>query len=588
VSAKLISLNVGFPQDVSWHGKIVRTAVWKAPVAGPRKVHHLNIEGDGQGDLQGHGGPNRAVMVYQLDSYEYWQRELKRSDLVHGQFGENFTITGLLDTEVRIGDRYKIGTALFEISQPRVTCYRLGIRMDNPQMPSLLVAHHRPGFYFRVLAEGEVTAGDEIIKIAEGPEKLSVAEIDAMLYLGTRTPEKLNRALRISALSAGWKASFEALLNATPEAGNVGLTASSGPPPAWPGFRPLKVSKIQKESRSVISLTLVSADDRPLAAALPGQSIVLRIHPQSAGKPILRNYSLSDEPSAEHYRISVKQESNGVASTFIHQKIREGDQIEVAAPRGSFTLNSTDQPVVVLSAGVGATPVMAMLHALAAIKSPRQIWWLFGARNAEEHPFAEEARKLLSTLPNARSFIAYSRPNAQDHPGREFDSAGHITKEVFEKLAIPREADFYLCGPQGFVQDLTAGLAAYSVPNDRIHSETFGPAPAITPGIAAAPKIAPDRPRHQPTNVPDTGPQVSFARSNLTVTWDEKYPSLLDLAEACDLPVRWSCRTGVCHTCETPLISGEVIYEPDPLDPPPPATTLICCARPTTDLTLDL
>jgi ferredoxin-NADP reductase/MOSC domain-containing protein YiiM/ferredoxin len=588
VPAKLISLNVGLPRDISWRGKTVRTAIWKAPVSGPRKVRHLNIEGDGQGDLQGHGGPNRAVMVYQLDSYEYWQRELKRNDLVHGQFGENFTITGLPDNEVRIGDRYKIGSALFEISQPRVTCYRVGIRMDNPQMPSLLVAHHRPGFYFRVLQEGEVTAGDEITEIAEGPEKLTVAEIDAMLYLGTHTPERLNRAIRISALSSGWKASFEALLKAPREAGNVGLAAPSGPPPAWPGFRPLKVFKIKQESRSVVSLTLVAADDRPLAAALPGQSIVLRIYPQPSGRPILRNYSLSDQPSVDHYRISVKQENNGVASTFIHQEIREGDQIEVAAPRGSFNLNSTDQPVVLLSAGVGATPVMAMLHALAATNSSRQVWWIFGARNAEEHPFAEEAHKLLSTLPNAKSFIAYSRPNAQDDQGREFDATGHITKEVFEKLAIPREADFYLCGPQAFVQDLTAGLAAYGVANNRLHSETFGPAPAITPGIAAAPKIPPHQPLQLPSRAPATRPQVSFARSNLTVPFDEKFPSLLDLAEACDVPVRWSCRTGVCHTCETPLISGDVTYEPDPLDPPPPATTLICCARPKTNLTLDL
>ncbi|HZC65753.1 MAG TPA: 2Fe-2S iron-sulfur cluster-binding protein, partial [Candidatus Dormibacteraeota bacterium] len=376
----------------------------------------------------------------------------------------------------------------------------------------------------------------------------------------------------------------EALLKAAPEAGNVCLAVPSGPPPAWPGFRLLKVSRIQKESRSVVSLTLISADDRPFAAALPGQSIVLRLHPQSADKPILRNYSLSDQPSADHYRISVKQEPNGAASTFIHQKIREGDQIEVAAPRGSFTLSSTDQPVVLLSAGVGATPVMAMLHALAAASSPRPIWWLFGARNAEEHPFAEEARKLLSVLPNAKSFIAYSRPNAQDQQGREFNGVGHITKGVLEKLAIPREADFYLCGPQAFVQDLTAGLGAYGVPNSRIHSETFGRVAAITPGIAATPRI----PAHQPPNPPLTGPQISFARSNLTVTWDEKFPSLLDLAEACDVPVRWSCRTGVCHTCETPLISGEVTYERDPLDPPPSATTLICCARPTTNLTLDL
>ncbi|HZC66555.1 MAG TPA: MOSC domain-containing protein, partial [Candidatus Dormibacteraeota bacterium] len=247
--AKLISLNVGLPRDISWRGRTVRTAIWKAPVSNPREVHHLNIEGDAQGDLQGHGGPNRAVMVYQLDSYDHWQRELNRNDLVHGQFGENFTISGLPDSEVCVGDRFKVGTALFEISQPRVTCYRVGIRMDNPQMPSLLVAHRRPGFYFRVLQEGEVTAGDDLIKIAEGAERLTIAEIDAMLYLHTHTPEKLNRALRIPALSPGWKESLEALLKAAPEAGNVCLAVPSGPPPAWPGFRLLKVSRIQKESR---------------------------------------------------------------------------------------------------------------------------------------------------------------------------------------------------------------------------------------------------------------------------------------------------------------------------------------------------
>ena len=210
--ARLLSVNVGLPRDIQWQGKTVHTGVWKAPVPGRRMVRRLNIDGDGQGDLQGHGGEHRAVFVYQIDSYRYWQAQLGRADFAYGQFGENFTVDGLPDTEVCIGDHYRIGSALFEVTQPRVTCYRVGIRMNEPRMAALLVAHHRPGFYFRVLEEGEVEANDEIVKVLAGPERLTVAEIDALLYLPGRDRSGLERALRIPALSAGWRSSFETLL----------------------------------------------------------------------------------------------------------------------------------------------------------------------------------------------------------------------------------------------------------------------------------------------------------------------------------------------------------------------------------------
>jgi MOSC domain-containing protein YiiM len=189
LSARLVSINVGLPRDIAWRGRTVHTGIWKSPVPDRVIVRKLNLDGDGQGDLGGHGGVNRAVMVYQLDSYRYWERELSRNNFSYGQFGENFTVDGLPDVEVCIGDRYRIGTALFEVSQPRVTCYRVGIRMEEPQMAALLVAHRRPGFYFRVLEEGEVGAGDEIVKVANGPEHMSVAEMDALLYLPGHTPE---------------------------------------------------------------------------------------------------------------------------------------------------------------------------------------------------------------------------------------------------------------------------------------------------------------------------------------------------------------------------------------------------------------
>src|SRR3954449_7405487 len=195
----LVSVNVGMPKDVPWQGRTVFTGVFKDPVSGPRRVARLNVDGDGQGDLAGHGGEQRAVFVYQLGSYRYWERELGRTDLGYGQFGENFTVDGLADDEVCVGDRFRIGTATFEVSQPRVTCYRVGIRMDDPRIPALLVSHRRPGFYLRVLEEGDVEAGDAIHKVASGPEEMTVAEVSALLYLPSHPRQQLLRALRIPA-----------------------------------------------------------------------------------------------------------------------------------------------------------------------------------------------------------------------------------------------------------------------------------------------------------------------------------------------------------------------------------------------------
>jgi ferredoxin-NADP reductase/MOSC domain-containing protein YiiM/ferredoxin len=588
MAPRLVSVNVGLPREITWHGKTVRTGIWKSPVNGRVIVRKLNLDGDGQGDLAGHGGLNRAVMVYQLDSYRYWERQLSRNDFSYGQFGENFTVEGLPDAEVCIGDRYRIGTALFEVSQPRVTCYRLGIRMGEAQMAALVVAHHRPGFYFRVLEEGEIGAGDEIIKVAEGPERMNVAEIDALLYLPNHATEQLERALRIPALSQGWQGSFQTLLqnkkSEAPEPEKPGLTAPGALSPAWPGFRQLRVSNIHQESVSVVSLTLTPADDRPLVAALPGQFIILRLQPTPNSPALLRNYSLSDLPSADCYRISIKLEPNGAASTYLHHQIRPGDLLEVAAPRGNFTLQPGTNPVVLVGAGVGATPVLAMLHSLAHEISPRQVWWLFGARNGDEHPFARESYGLIKALPHGRRFIAYSRPGFGDRLGVHFDYVGKITAEVLQKLGTPFDADFYLCGPAGFMRDLSAGLATWGVSEDRIHMEVFGAEKQFTPGVVSQSQAHP----HPPEGALGPGPKVSFVRSGLNVNWDPKFSSLLDFAEACDVPVRWACRTGVCHTCVCPLIAGTVDYQPEPLELPAPGNLLICCSRPKSDVVIDL
>jgi ferredoxin-NADP reductase/MOSC domain-containing protein YiiM/ferredoxin len=579
----LLSVNVGMPKEVSWRGRTVFTGVFKDPVSGPRRVRRLNVEGDGQGDLAGHGGEQRAVFVYQIGSYRYWERELGRDDLAYGQFGENFTVEGLSDDEVCIGDRYRIGTAVFEVTQPRVTCYRVGIRMNDPRIPALLVSHRRPGFYFRVLEEGEVQAGDEIIKLAAGPEQITVVEVDALLYLPGHPRQQLLRALRIPALSPGWQASFRALLEGEPGAGNTGLTAAS-PPPAWPGFRRLKVTGIERESDSVISIRFEDPDGAALPPARPGQYLTLRIQPDGEQRSLLRNYSLSGPPGASYYRISVKREQHGVASGYLHTVLRVGDQLPVAAPRGTFILDSTRAPVLLITAGIGATPALAMLHALAEEHSQREIWWLHAARSRREHAFATEARALLATLPNVRVHVCYSRPGPEDLQGRDFDRAGRLSASLLAELEPPRDAEAYVCGPAPFMEELSAGLASIGIDASRIHTEPFGPAPGLTPGIASASARVP----HPPPGEPGNGPTIEFARTNLAVRWSDDYPSLLELAEACDVPVRWSCRTGVCHNCETTLIAGTLDYDPEPVEPPADGSALICCARPHDDVVLDL
>jgi ferredoxin-NADP reductase len=278
-------------------------------------------------------------------------------------------------------------------------------------------------------------------------------------------------------------------------------------------------------------------------------------------------------------------EPDGAAGSYLSRGVRTGDLLDVSEPRGSFTLQPGGGPVVLLSAGIGATPVLAMLHALASSASPREVWWLHGARNGNAHSFAREVRQLLGMLSRGRSRVWYSRPGADDREGRDYDATGRVVMKDLDGLGVPDDAHFYLCGPSSFLGDLRTGLGDRGVPADRIHSEVFSGGPSLMPGVVAGPARAP----HQPAGAPGTGPLVSFARSGIALRWrpsEEK--SLLELAEACDVPVRWSCRTGVCHNCESGLISGSVVHEPEPLDRPAEGNVLICCSRPREDVVIDL
>ena len=577
----LLSVNVGMPRDVAWQGRTVHTGIWKRPVQGPSMVRRLNIDGDGQGDLNGHGGEQRAVLVYQIQSYRHWQEHFGRDDFSYGQFGENLTVDGLPDDQVCIGDRYRMGEAEFEVTQPRVTCYRVGLRLGEPDLPALLVSHRRPGFYMRVIREGHIQAGDQIIKTTTGPGAVSVAEADALLYLPGRDAAKLRVAVQIPALSPGWQDSFRELIAGEDGVGEAGET---GAPivPAWSGFRRLRATKVVPETTTVSSIYLADPDGCNLPSARAGQYLTLRITEADQPAPV-RSYSLSSAPDIGSYRISVKREPHGTASTYLNRKLRAGATIEVAAPRGDFVLDADATPVLLISAGIGVTPVLSMLHQLAAERSDRSIWWIHGARRPAEHALAAEAHSLLAALPNAHEHVFYSAAT-EDECRRSGAAAGRLTEDTLARLDVPAVASAYVCGPAAFMADIQNALTALGVEPSRIHTELFGGLPSINPGLTDQTRPAP----HQPPGRPRTGPLVTFARSGISTPFDTDRRSVLELADACDVPTRWACRTGVCHTCATPLLSGDISYQPAPLEPPAEGEVLICCARPDSEIVLDM
>jgi ferredoxin-NADP reductase/ferredoxin/DMSO/TMAO reductase YedYZ heme-binding membrane subunit len=338
-------------------------------------------------------------------------------------------------------------------------------------------------------------------------------------------------------------------------------------PATGPAFRRFRVAEVTPESAAVTSFALEPSDGKPLAPFEPGQFVTVRLDVPGSGR-LTRSYSLSAGADPRRHRISVKRE--GACSGHLHAAVEPGDVLELAGPSGTFVLDrASSRPVALVSAGVGATPVLAMLHALAEARSPRAVWWVHGARNGSEHPFREEVRELVGRLPNGRLHVIYSRPEPRDVPGRDHHAEGRVDAAALAAIGVPRDAEHYLCGPAAFLDDLTAGLREAGVPDELLRSERFGPAAPRTPARTSGPAA------------------VAFSRSGVSATWDGSCPNLLDLAEANGVPAAAGCRIGSCHSCRTQVLDGSVRHDPEPLEPPPDGSALLCCAHPEGDVVLD-
>ena len=550
---KLLSVNVSLPKQVPYQGKIITTGIFKEPVSDRVMVHALNIQGDGQADRKVHGGRDMAVYAYPFEHYEFWEETLGRSGFPFGQFGENLTVEGLTEETVRIGDVFRVGGALLQVTQPRIPCYKLALRMgEGADFPKRFQDSGRLGFYLRVIEEGEIGAGDLIERVDTDGWSLTIAEFIHSYLHKSHEPDSLRRMLASRDLGDAWHMYLENMLeNAEPKSG----------PGGWEGYRTFVVDRKVPESETITSFYLVPEDGGPLPPFKPGQFLTFRLDIPGQSKPLTRTYTISDRPDADYYRVSIKREMPpGLSSNYFHDHVQPGARLCVKSPRGDFWLDpGDDTPVVLVSAGVGLTPMISMLNSIVAAGSGRPVWFIHGTRSGREHAMGEHVRSLAAERDNVHLHVRYSRPVPGDVEGNDHDGTGHVTVDILKELLPPAAYDFYLCGPTPFMKTLYNGLLDWGVAEGRIHYEFFGPASVLKAGTGKTQtRVTGDGSSH--------AFDVVFDRSGVTVAWDPGVDSILELAEAHGLRPDYNCRSGICHTCMCKLIEGEVTYVAEPAD----------------------
>lgn len=354
----------------------------------------------------------------------------------------------------------------------------------------------------------------------------------------------------------------------------------------WNGFRKFEVAKKILECEGVTSLYLKPHDKAPLPLYKPGQYITFQISLPGQQKAAIRCYSLSDSHRPGHYRVTIKKAlpppgvncKAGLVSSHFYDVVKEGDILDVKAPSGHFYLDLAEsRPVVLISAGVGVTPMVSMLNALIDSGSKAEVWFFFGVRNKADHIFKEELEKAAAAHENVRMHVCYSRPDKTDVAGRDYQHEGRVTIELLKEKLPSNNYDYYLCGPGPFMNSITDGLMEWGVPKNSIHYEAFGPA---TVKKTAAPLT-------ESETVVLSRLKVTFSRAGKTAGWTPSTTSLLDFAEANGIKIDAGCRAGNCGTCLVAIKSGSVDYLGDFGASAESGSCLTCVCKPKTDLVID-
>ena len=565
MNGKVVSLNVGEPRLVTYRGMSFRTGIFKAPVEHPLTLKKLNFAGDGQADLSAHGGIDKAVYCYPFEHYDFWRREIGRADLPVGQFGENVTTVGLLESELRIGDILRMGTAVVQVSEPRIPCYKLVMRMDaGGDFSVRFLAANRTGFYCRVLEEGVVKRSDAITLMSSGTSSPTVREVTAATQFADRDPVALRRVVRARDISAKWRSRVRRMIDAEVRRR---IEATSPPTAA------MRVEKIVAETNDIVSIWLRPDAGARLFDSLPGQYLTI-VWPDG----FKSTYSLSALSPAQRCRITVKlvrngQDALGRSSARI-APLKAGDILTVERPRGNFHPDlDDDTPLVLAGAGIGVTPIMSMIdHATRSGR--RDVFAAFGMRRPGEHPLASELAAFLAERQRLKAVVAYSQLNgAPPLPGLPTPKHGRLAAADLLPDAAAPLAEVFLCGPGDFIRQMHDGLVEAGVNPLHIRYEAFGPSTLL--------------PARAVPGDPLAAFKIAFTRSHMEVVWTPASGTLLNLAEAAGVSPVFGCRAGSCGLCRIAISEGSVSYV-EPIDEPEAGYVLPCCTIPQSDCRLDL
>ncbi|WP_294392646.1 MOSC domain-containing protein [uncultured Sphingomonas sp.] len=568
------ALSTALPREEIIYGKPVFTSIVRDPVVGPI---HFGPSGPDNNRTAVH---IEHVLAFNSAHYDHWTRALglERAAWPWAFWGENLTLEELDETRLCIGDIVRCGEAVFEVSGPRTPCFKLSWRLDQEvSFLKRLVASGLVGVYLRVKTPGMVKAGDPVSIEPAGRTTITVAQVARMI--GDLHVDELPVAQEVLKVRELGDTSRQLLGYKINLLEDVLRTRQN----RWQGWRAFRIAGLERQGHDAVAVTLVAADGKPIAPFRAGQHIAVQLPTMP---PVVRSWSLSEfEPYPNRYRITVKRQE-GPGSRWLNDEAAVGDVVQVRAPAGRFVLDrSSFHRVVLVSAGVGMTPLLSMLraHVLRGADAPA-VHWLHSTTDASATFHADEVDDLLAQARLAVRQVHFTR-NVEDDHVRTADRLGRISVAELEEILLtpfaspdgaisePGEySHFYVCGPRSFNDMVIGSLKALGVEQDQIFAEAFGVAPrgSAASGISSS--------------------QVIFARSGIVADWDASEDlTLLELAESVGVDVPFSCRFGRCGTCAVPVLTGSTRYDPVPDVPVDPGQCLTCCARPSTPaLTLNL
>lgn len=560
----VLSVNVSLPRTVDWRGQQIETGFYKTPVLGPVPLRGVNLSGDDQADRAVHGGPFKTVYAYPHEHYSGWQDLLGVDELDLASFGENVTLSGILEEDVASGDILRIGSAALVVTEPRVPCWKLAMRFGRDDMPVLFARRGLTGWYMGVHAEGTFASGDAVeIEHAAGTRVTIRQLADLRSAPAAAEPALLEVARDLPWITEEWREFIDRL-----------LMRRRNPRPTAPSRRQqLRISNRRMLAEDVVELELASATADSLPPVTPGQFVAFTLTGRD-GRPATRCYSLCGTPGTDRWRIAVKKiDDRDAGSPLISHRLHDlpvGQALDAAAPAGTFTLklHQPGRPLVLVGAGIGVTPIIAMLRAI--LDAPT--------------PFADPVIVVHACMSASRELYADVFDRAHRAPGitvHTFSQAGDATiagiareglvdADRLLQLVPDLPADFLVCGPPAMTASLREGLMALGVSSEDFHTEAFGPTAA-----RAARVIRP-------------GPcEVTFDRSSYTVLSTDPSETILDVAERYGVFIDSSCRSGSCGTCATGVLDGDVAYPTQPTAPHSQGSVLACLAIPTTNVVID-